>query len=485
MKKILAGIVLLVVALGLLVVVRAVQFKPRTVSVPAGEPFTPLAGAPERLASAVQIATVSPADTLTRDRAAFSAFHVFLATSFPRVHLTMERENIGRDALLFTWRGTDSTLAPVVLMGHMDVVPVAPGTDSLWKHGAFSGDIADGFIWGRGTLDDKGTVLGVLEACEALITSGFKPSRTIILSFGADEEAGGQSGARLIAERLESRGIKPLFVLDEGGTVVKGAIGGIAKPVALIGIAEKGYLTVELKARAEGGHSSMPPKHTAAGSLALAITKLEEHPMRASIGPTTAKLFDAIGREMSIGRRIAFANRFLFDPLIERQLASTPSTDATLRTTTAVTMLEGSPKDNVLPSQAKAAVNFRILPGDSVKGVIAHVRDVIGDRNIEVTPQEPQVEPSPISSTSDSAWAIVDRTVRQSYPDAVVTPYLVLGATDSRYMRRMTPNVYRFSGARLEKEDLERIHGTNERVSVAGYLEGIKFLAQLIRNAAQ
>ena len=187
----------------------------------------------------------------------------------------MQRENVGRDALLFTWRGTDSTLAPILLMGHMDVVPVAPGTDSLWKHGAFSGDIADGFIWGRGSLDDKGTVLGVLEACEALIASGFKPSRTIILSFGADEEAGGESGAKVIAALLESRGIKPLFVLDEGGTVVKGAIGGITKPVALIGIAEKGYLTVEMKVRAEGGHSSMPPKHTAAGILATAITRLE------------------------------------------------------------------------------------------------------------------------------------------------------------------------------------------------------------------
>lgn len=207
--------------------------------------------------------------------------------------------------------------------------------------------------------------------------------------------------------------------------------------------------------------------------------------MRASIGPTTATLFDAIGREMSFGRRIAFANRFLFDPLIERQLASAPGTDATLRTTTAVTMLEGSPKDNVLPSQAKAAVNFRIRPGDSVAGVLAHMRGVIDDDRVELTPRNPQVEPSPISSTSDTAWAIVSRTVRQSYPDAIVTPYLVLGATDSRYMRRVTPNVYRFSGTRIEKSDLERVHGTNERVSVAGYLEGIKFLAQLIRNAAQ
>lgn len=485
MRKYLAGLVLIIVALGVVVVWRAMQFKPVTVRVPAAEPFTPLAGAPERLASGVQIATVSPADSLSRDRAAFSAFHVFLATSYPRVHLTMQRENVGRDALLFTWRGTDSTLAPIVLMGHMDVVPIAPGTDSLWKHGPFSGDIADGFIWGRGTLDDKSTVLGVLEACEALITSGFKPARTIILSFGADEEAGGESGAKVIAALLESRGIKPLFVLDEGGTVVKGAIGGVTKPVALIGIAEKGYVTVEMKVRAEGGHSSMPPKHTAAGILAIAITRLEGHPMRASIGPTTATLFDAIGREMSFGRRIAFANRFLFDPLIERQLASAPGTDATLRTTTAVTMLEGSPKDNVLPSQAKAAVNFRILPGDSVAGVLAHMRGVIGDDRVELTPRNPQVEPSPISSTSDTAWAIVSRTVRQSYPDAIVTPYLVLGATDSRYMRRVTPNVYRFSGTRIEKSDLERVHGTNERVSVAGYLEGIKFLAQLIRNAAQ
>jgi carboxypeptidase PM20D1 len=206
--------------------------------------------------------------------------------------------------------------------------------------------------------------------------------------------------------------------------------------------------------------------------------------MPARIGTTTSELLDAIGREMSFGRRIAFANRFLFEPIIERQLASSPGTDATLRTTTAVTMLEGSPKDNVLPSRARAAVNFRILPSDSVAGVITHVRDVIDDERVEIKAQDPAVEPSPVSSTSDSAWAIVDRSVRQAYPDAIVAPYLVLGATDSRYFRLVTQNVYRFSGARIDITDLERVHGTNERVSIAGYLEGIRFLGQLIQNAS-
>jgi carboxypeptidase PM20D1 len=483
-KRFLVAIALTVLGVGAIVVIRAARFTPRVVSVPPGAQFTPLPGAPERLSSAVKIPTISPADSLQRDTAAFSAFHEFLAKAYPRSHATMQRERVGRDALLFTWAGTDPALQPIVLMGHMDVVPVAPGTDSLWKHGAFSGDVADGFVWGRGTLDDKGTVLGVLEACEALITSGFKPRRTIMLSFGADEEAGGQAGAKMIASLLQSRGIKPLFVLDEGGTVIKGAIAGITKPVALIGIAEKGYLTVELTVHADGGHSSMPPKHTAAGILAIAITRLESHHMPARIGTTTSALLDAIGPEMSFDRRIAFANRFLFDPIIKRQLASSPGTDATLRTTTAVTMLEGSPKDNVLPSRARAAVNFRILPGDSVAGVIAHVRDVIDDERVEIKAQDPAVEPSPVSSTSDSAWAIVDRSVRQGYPNAIVAPYLVLGATDSRYFRLVTQNVYRFSGARLDITDLERVHGTNERVSIAAYLEGIRFLGQLIQNAS-
>ncbi len=484
MKRALVLVALALAAVAGVIVARAAAFSPRTAAVPRAAAFEPLPGAVERLAGAIRIPTVSPADGLQRDSAAFARLHVYLVDSFPGAHSAASREVVGDGALLYTWKGSDPALPPVVLMGHMDVVPVETDTESDWTHPPFSGAIADGYVWGRGTLDDKLTVVGLLEASEALLEAGFRPRRTVILAFGADEEAGGLEGAARIAGLLRARGVRPRLVLDEGGAVIAGAIPGIEAPVALVGIAEKGYLSVEISVRAEGGHSSMPPRHTAAGVLARAITRLEENPFPGGVRGATAALFETIGPEMSFGRRVVFANRWLFDPLIERQLAASPATDAALRTTTAVTVLEGSPKDNVLPARARAVVNFRILPGDSVSGVLERVRRVIDDPRVEIRPDASAVEPSPVSSIDDEAWVKLQETIRQTYPDALVAPYLVLGATDSRYFRDLTPNVYRFAAMRIDTADLTRIHGMNERLSVAAYLEGVCFLAQLIRNTA-
>lgn len=484
MKRLLLVALAALVVLAAVLLVRAARFTPRTADPPAAVPFVPVAGAADRLAGAIRIPTVSHGDSTLRDSAAFRQMHAYLAASFPRAHATLVREVVGRDALLYTWRGTDSALAPIVLMGHMDVVPVEPGTDTLWTHPPFSGAIAEGFIWGRGALDDKGTVLGLLEATEALLAQSFVPKRTIYLAFGADEELGGEQGARRVAELLRSRGVKPAMVLDEGGTVVTGAVPGVAKPIAVVGIAEKGYVSVELVVRAAGGHSSMPPRQTAAGILAAALARLEASPFPGGIRGATADFFEVVGREMPLERRVLLANRWLFDPVLERVLARSPGMNAALRTTTAITMLEGSPKDNVLPSTARAVVNFRILPGESVESVVRHVRRVVDDERVQARVHGTTAEPSPVSPTGDSTWARLAQTIRQAYPDAIVAPYLVLGATDARHFRDLTPNVYRFAAGRMDVSDLPRAHGTNERVGVAPYLEAIGFLALLIRNVA-
>lgn len=484
MKRALQILALLLVVLAVIVVARAIAFKPKHVEVQPPPAFMPLAGAIERLAGAVKIPTVSPGDSTQRDSAAFRAMHDYLVKTFPRVHATLTREPVGEDALLYQWKGSDPSLPPLVLMGHMDVVPVDPGAQKLWTHDPFSGDIADGFIWGRGTLDDKSTVMGLLEAAETLIGEGFVPKRTIYFSFGADEEVGGANGAAKIAELLKSRGVKPYFVLDEGGTVVDRAMTGVKPPVAVVGIAEKGYVTIELTVHAEGGHSSMPPRHTAAGILAEAVTKLEDNPLPGHISTEMDQLFDAVGREMPFGRRVLFANRWLLDPVLVKVLSGATATDAMLRTTTAVTMLEGSPKDNVLPSLAKAVVNFRIIPGESSETVIAHVKRVVDDPRVEVKSVGVTFEPSLASPTNDAAWAGLEKTIRQIYPEAVVGPYLVLGATDSRYFRGITANVYRFTGERIDIDDRNRVHGTNERIAERSYLDGIRFVYQLMKNTA-
>lgn len=484
MKRIVKLALLLLVILAGVVLARAIAFTPRHLEVQPPVAFMPAAGAAERLAGAIRIVTISPGDSTQRDSTAFRAMHDYISKSFPRVTSTLTHEVVGQDALLYEWKGSDPSLAPVVLMGHMDVVPIDPGAMKLWKHAPFSGDIAEGYIWGRGALDDKSTVMSLLEAAESLIGEGFSPKRSIYLSFGADEEVGGSKGAAKIAELLKSRGVKPYFVLDEGGTVVDHAMDGVKPPVAVVGIAEKGYATLELSVKAEGGHSSIPPRHTAAGILAAAITKVENNPLPASIGPEMGQLFDVVGREMPFGRRVLFANRWLLDPVLKQVLASQTATDAMLRTTTAVTMLEGSPKDNILPTLAKATVNFRIVPGETSVSVIAHVKKVIDDPRVEVTAVGGTFEPSLPSPTNDAAWSSLLTTIRQIYPEAVVGPYLVLGATDSRYFRGITPNVYRFTGNRIDIKDRNRVHGTNERIAEKSYLDGIRFVHQLIRNTA-
>jgi carboxypeptidase PM20D1 len=429
--------------------------------------------------------TVSPEDPSERVDETFNALHAYLAGSFPKVHATLRREVVGRGALLYTWPGTDSALQPIVLCGHLDVVPVEPGTETAWIHPPFGGQVADGYVWGRGALDDKLGVLGILEAIEILVAQQFQPRRTVLLAFGADEEVGGADGAARIAALLQSRHRAVEFVLDEGGIISEGSVPGIAAPIALVGIAEKGFASIELVAHSEGGHSSMPPRHTAVGVIARAIVRLENQPFPATLRGPAAELFNYVGPEMSFPRRLVFANRWLFDPLIERTLTGAPSTDAALRTTTAVTMVDGSPKANVLPTRARAVVNFRIMPEDSVAGVLAHVQHIVDDPTVHVRVLDFVAEPSPVSPTDSPTWTLLQRTIRQTFPDIVVAPYLTLGATDARYYGALSRNIYRFRPVRLTPEDVTRLHGTDERVSIANYAEAVGFYAQLVQNVAR
>ena len=366
-------------------------------------------------------------------------------------------------------------------MAHMDVVPVEAGTESKWAHRPFSGDVSDGFVWGRGTLDDKLNVIGQLEAIEGLITAGFAPRRTVILSFGHNEEVLG-SGAKSIAAELKTRNVHPLMVVDEGGAVISGEVPGSDRPVALIGISEKGYLSVELLAEGVGGHASMPPAETATGIVAAAVTKLEQNQMPARLA-TTRQTMDAIAPEIGFGPRIVLANIWLVGPLVKSYLARSPATNATIRTTTATTMFASGVKDNVLSARARAVVNFRILPGDSIEGVLAHVRKVVDDPRVAIRPLNGGVEPSPVSDVQSPAYALLARTIRETMPDAMVAPYVMMAATDSRHFSTLTPNVFRFTPVRLDKADLTRIHGTNERVGVDNMAELVAFYTTLVKNA--
>lgn len=482
MKKLALALLAAVVLLLAVMLVRTARFGDAQGPAPAAAAFRAPAGAAERLAEGIRIPTVSNQDSAQFDTAAFAAFHALLQQRFPRAHARLRRETVGRYSLLYTWPGTDPSLPPVLLMGHMDVVPVEPGTEARWTRPPFSGAVAGGYVWGRGALDDKVSVMGTLEAVEMLLAEGFTPRRTVLLAYGHDEETGGR-GAEQIAALLRGRGVRPLLVLDEGGVVGQGLMPGVTRPTALVGIAEKGFVSVELSAEAAGGHSSMPPRHGSIGRLSAAIQRLEDTPMPARLDGPTLQLFGRVGPELPFVQRMVFANLWLTRPLVIRTLEGAPSTNAVIRTTTAPTIFQAGTKENVLPSRARAVVNFRILPGDDVAGVLAHVRRTVGDTTVRVRAMEGfSSEPSPVSRTDDETFRLLERSIRQFAPDAVVAPYLVVGGTDARHFHAISEHVYRFMPVRVTQDDLDRIHGTDERIAVRDYESAIRFYRQLLLN---
>lgn len=308
-KKLLLFAGALVLGLGLVLLARTLAFQSRQLDAsPVSITIDPTEAA-GRLAGALPFRTIAHQDSAAFDAAEFDRFHQYLARTFPRVHATLTREAVGAASLLYRWPGSDSTLAPGILMAHQDVVPVEPGTEGDWTQPAFSGAIADGYVWGRGAMDDKGNLVAQLEAVETMLARGYTPKRTVYLAYGHDEEVGGLRGAVRIVELLRSRGIRPAFVVDEGGALAEGMMPGLSRPMALVGIAEKGYLSLELAVQVEGGHSSMPPRETAVGILSAAVRRLELNQMPRGIRDVTATTFDYLAPEMSFGPRLVIANR--------------------------------------------------------------------------------------------------------------------------------------------------------------------------------
>lgn len=440
----------------------------------------------ERLAAGIRFQTISHQDGVGLDESAFAGLRAHLEASYPRVHETLTREVVGGHGLLYTWRGSDPSLPPIVLMAHQDVVPVEPGTEDRWEHPPFAGTIADGYVYGRGALDDKGNLFGQLEAVESLLAEGVTPRRSVLLVFGHDEEIGGEKGAVAIAKLLEERGVRPLVVLDEGGSIVEGLVPGVDAPVAAIGVAEKGYVSVDLSVEMPGGHSSTPPRETSIGVLAAAIGRLERHPPESRLeGPTRQMLEEGVGPEARFPYRLVLANLWLFAPLVELAMEQVPAAAATIRTSTAATIFDAGVKENVIPSRASAVVNFRILPGDTIESVVDHVRRTIDDPRVEVTARPRNREPSPPSKTTGEGWELLTRSIREIWPEAIVTPYLMIAGTDSRHFRDLSDSVYRFMPLRFELDDTRRIHGTNERIPVAGYADLVRAYRRLLENAVR
>ncbi|HEB88329.1 MAG TPA: M20/M25/M40 family metallo-hydrolase [Deltaproteobacteria bacterium] len=438
----------------------------------------------ERLAGAIRFETVSPEDPAEFDPEPFVAFAAYLRDLYPRTHATLDLERINEHTLLFEWKGTNPDLAPALFMAHLDVVPVEGAAVEAWTHPPFAGEIVDGFVWGRGALDVKSGVIFWLEAIESLLAGGFTPERTIYLSLGHDEEIGGQHGAVAVAERFRSLGIHPAFLFDEGGLILDGHPLLPEATTALVITAEKSYYTVQLTAHGVSGHSSMPPKHTAIGKLARAIERVENHPMPAKIVRPLRDMLEAASPHVSLGRRFAFRNLWLTGGLVKKSFLEDQVSAPLVRTTFAVTLVSGGVKDNVIPERAQATINVRMLPGDTPEDVIEHLTRVIDDPEIEIegTTWGMAPEPAPVDGI---AFPLASEAIRSVYPQAIVLPGLISGATDSRHFTGIVDEIIRFVPERVHVSQADGAHGRDERIAVEYLADSVAIATGMVRRAGK
>ncbi|WP_028566838.1 M20/M25/M40 family metallo-hydrolase [Salisaeta longa] len=432
----------------------------------------------ERLAGALRHRTITARAPEDRDDAAYADFRAYLRAKYPRVHEHLTRSVVNGHSVLYTWPGSNAARAPLVFMAHYDVVPVDEPAD--WTHPPFGGVYDGTHVWGRGALDDKASVCALFEAVDQLLAAGYQPQRTIHLAIGHDEEVGGAAGASAVAARIAADGPPPALVVDEGGALTEGALPGIDAPIAFVGVAEKGYLSLALRATHPGGHSSVPTTRTSVDIITEAVQRLRNTPLPARLDGVTGTTFDTLTPAMPFVGRLIFANRWLFNGLAKKLLARRAPSNAAIRTTTAPTRLTAGVKDNVVPSTARATMNFRILPGQSVDDVHAHVADVLEDLPIE-THVVQAGEPTPVAPTTSDAFALVKDAIHATGPrDVVVAPFVVPGTTDSRHYAPYTDRVYRFAPFRLTPDDQSRIHGVDERISAADVARMIAFYRYLM-----
>jgi carboxypeptidase PM20D1 len=431
------------------------------------------------LSSVIKVETVSHEDVELDVKENFKILQTKLAKQYPLSHSILKKEILDGYSLLYTWKGTNDTLDPIVFMAHQDVVPADEFTLDQWTHAPFSGEIADGFIWGRGTMDIKNQLIAVFEAVEQLIKNNYQPERTIMLSFSHNEEVLG-SGAVAVVAHLKAKGIRVQSVIDEGGSIYDDMIPGVEGLAAMIGVAEKGYLSLRLQAQAIGGHSSTPSQATAIGILASAIDRLQKHKFPARVS-AVLPMFEGLGAAASPMMQLAFSNLWLFSGIIASKLAKKPEADATIRTTMAPTIIKGGLKDNVLPSMAEAVVNFRLLQGETIAKTCERVRKVINDERVTFEPMADKAwEASPVSDVECPAYQHISSVSTELFPGTAVAPYIMLGGTDSRNFHEVSDQVYRFSPIRVVEEDVHRVHGVNERISIEAMYTMVEFFYRLI-----
>lgn len=445
-----------------------------------------LEGALQRFSRSLTFQTVSHPDPEQVDRTELVRFHAFLREVFPLTHRRLEREAVGRAALLYRWPGTRPTLKPLILLAHQDVVAVDEATRQGWSQPPFSGAIADGFVWGRGARDFKPGLMAILESVEWLLDQGFEPERSIYLAFGDDEEVQGYRGAAQIAAHLAAEGVQAELVLDEGGGVAVGLVGGVdpTRPVALVNVAEKGYLSVDVVVEGPGGHSSSPTRDNPIVVLAQAISTLEAKPFPAVLQEPVPAMLEALGQGMGPLRRLAVSNLWLTGGITKRMLLGNPESAAMVRNTLTVTRFDGGVQDNVIPTRAAAVANLRLLPGCSIPKVIRHLTETIADPRVKLSVRGRASEAPAVAPLGTPGYALLSSAIRATFPDALVVPALTTGTTDLRHYAGLSRNLYRFVPSVSTRTFTGNGHGVDERLPVENYSQYLTFYTRFIREGA-
>ena len=469
------GLLLVIIAIRTLLFRKQIPVIDKTIN-----SFPDSADAAKHLSEIIGFKTVSNSDPTKTDWLEFRKLHTWMEETYPAIHSRLEKTIISDYTLIYHWKGSDPMLKPVLYTAHQDVVPT--GDADKWLHAPYSGYISDdGYLWGRGSLDIKIQMVALLETIEFQLQRNYSPRRDVYLCFGHDEEVGGTEGAAKAAQYFRDQGISFSFLLDEGGAVTKKMIPGLAKPLAAVGVREKGYLDVELSCTQKGGHSSTPPSKTAIGLVAKAVLKLERRQFPLKFTKVPKKMFQTLGPFMPLHYRIILANLWLFKPLFLLLMAGNGASNAMIRTTTAPTMTKGSEAPNVLASRATAVINLRLLTETGPDQAVERIRRVVGDRRIEIKTLRFN-KPSKTSPTETEPYRILSDTILQIFPDTVVSPYLMLGATDAVKYQDVCMNIFRFCPIQVDSGELDRIHSYNERISLKNIENAVIFFTQLFDN---
>ena len=469
------GLIVLVLVLAAAALLRAAAFRPpkrQTHAEPVPEVNAQRAVA--HLQEMIRCRTISAPEL--RDEAEFEKFRSLLPEFYPLLWEKAQVERVDTTGILIHVTGQVPG-NPAVMLAHYDVVPAHA---DAWEKPPFAGVLEDGVLWGRGVLDMKNQLCAMLEAAETLLEQGFVPKHDIYFALSGEEEIMGAS-AKSIRDLFVERNITPAFVLDEGGDIMDGFFPETTVPCAMVGIGEKGAANLVFTAKSQGGHASVPNANNPLPRLCRAMERVRKHPFPIRTGPALDALVDTMGRYCSFRTRLLLANRQWLRPLYHRWLIKKGGMiAAAARTTFALTQCQGAQAGNVIPSEATMFANLRLLWGDTQESVVNRLNRIIDDPQVEIHPN-PGTDPGPESLLSEEFQKLRE-SIEATWPQAVVSPYLMVACTDSRHWRSICDHVYRFSGKYVTGEEKSTVHGNNERIRIENTENAVKFFMRLMRK---